>query len=146
MPLGPRDVGHRVVVRYLLAVPEPGASATDVLGLLRTYDDEALEVETEAGERVRVPLGRVVAGKPVPPRPAPRRRIGTDELQRVCADGWPARTVEALGEWRLREAAGFTGRANSVLPVGDPGVPLDEALAAVTGFYARLSCHRWRRW
>ena len=61
MPLGPRDVGHRVVVRYLLAEPEPGASATDVLGRLVAYDAGGLEVETDDGTRVRVPTARVVA-------------------------------------------------------------------------------------
>jgi N-acetylglutamate synthase len=142
VPLGARDVGHRVVVRYLLAEPEPGASATDVLGRLVGYDAGGLEVETDDGTRVRVPTARVVAARPVPPRP-PRRppraavtRIDADALQRVCAQGWPARTVQRLGDWLLREAAGFTGRANSVLPVGDPGRPLDEALALVRDFYA----------
>ena len=143
MPLGAHDVGRRVVVRYLLATPEPGASATDVLGRLVAYDDEGLEVETDDGSRVRVPAARVVAGKPVPPRPARRPardatpRIDADMLQRVCDQGWPARTVQRLGDWLLREAAGFTGRANSVLPVGDPGVPLDQALAVVQDFYTR---------
>jgi ribosomal protein S18 acetylase RimI-like enzyme len=42
---------------------------------------------------------------------------------------------ERLGEWELRAAAGFTRRANSVLPLGDPGLPLDEALAAVRRWY-----------
>jgi hypothetical protein len=35
----------------------------------------------------------------------------------------------------LRAARGFTGRANSALAVGDPGVPLDDALAAVGDWY-----------
>jgi ribosomal protein S18 acetylase RimI-like enzyme len=42
---------------------------------------------------------------------------------------------ERLGEWELRAADGFTRRANSVLPAGDPGLPLDEALAAVRRWY-----------
>lgn len=41
-----------------------------------------------------------------------------------------------MGEWSLRAGAGFTGRANSCLPLGDPGLPLDEALAAVETWYA----------
>ena len=41
---------------------------------------------------------------------------------------------EYLGEWRLRWADGFTGRANSVLAVGDPGRPASEALRAVCDF------------
>jgi ribosomal protein S18 acetylase RimI-like enzyme len=31
--------------------------------------------------------------------------------------------------------AGFTRRANSVLPLGDPGIPLDEALSVVRRWY-----------
>lgn len=140
MTLGPRDVGRRVVVRYLLETPQPGASATDVVGLLVAHDPDGLEVERETGERVRVPAARVVAAKPVPPRPASRRDrsgplIDADALQRICDQGWPARTRQRLGDWVLREAAGFTGRANSALPVGDPGLRLDDALEVVRAFY-----------
>ena len=140
MTLGPRDVGRRVVVRYLLETPQPGASATDVIGLLVAHDPDGLEVEVETGERFRILAARVVAAKPVPPRPAARRRrsgplIDADALQRVCDQGWPARTRQRLGDWVLREAAGFTGRANSALPVGDPGLPLDDALEVVQAFY-----------
>ncbi|MDX3190523.1 GNAT family N-acetyltransferase [Streptomyces sp. MN03-5084-2B] len=39
-----------------------------------------------------------------------------------------------MGEWRLRWADGFTGRANSALAVGDAGRPLGEALRAVCDF------------
>lgn len=42
---------------------------------------------------------------------------------------------ERLGEWELRASSGFTRRANSVLPLGDPGLPLDEALAQVRAWY-----------
>lgn len=55
-------------------------------------------------------------------------------LEQRCADAWPALVDEPLGQWRLRAAAGFTGRANSALTTGDPGLPVDEALARVTGF------------
>jgi len=36
-----------------------------------------------------------------------------------------------------RTAAGFTGRANSALPLGDPGRPLPEAVTAVEEWYRR---------
>ena len=45
-----------------------------------------------------------------------------EDLERAAALHWQARETEPLGEWRLRAAAGFTGRANSALPVGDPPV------------------------
>jgi GNAT superfamily N-acetyltransferase len=57
------------------------------------------------------------------------------ELERVAAAHWRGTEEEWLGEWLLRAADGFTGRANSALPLGDPGLPLDAALAHVTGWY-----------
>lgn len=60
-----------------------------------------------------------------------------EDLERAAALHWQAPETEPLGEWRLRAAAGFTGRANSALPVGDPGLPLPEAVAAVEVWYRR---------
>lgn len=57
-------------------------------------------------------------------------------LQRVMTGAWPPVETEALGEWLLRAGHGFTGRANSALAVGDPGLPLHEALAQVRRWYA----------
>jgi N-acetylglutamate synthase len=57
------------------------------------------------------------------------------ELERMAAAHWRGTEEEWLGDWLLRAAEGFTGRANSVLPLGNPGMPLDEALAAVTEWY-----------
>jgi len=59
------------------------------------------------------------------------------ELEIRCADAWPALVDERLGQWRLRAADGFTGRANSALTTGDPGVPIAAALAANVAFAAR---------
>jgi N-acetylglutamate synthase len=56
-------------------------------------------------------------------------------LERAAARHWRGTDEEWLGGWLLRAADGFTGRANSALPLGDPGMPLDDALAAVTGWY-----------
>jgi ribosomal protein S18 acetylase RimI-like enzyme len=57
------------------------------------------------------------------------------DLERVAAAHWRGTDEEWLGGWLLRAAEGFTGRANSALPLGDPGMPLDDTLAAVTGWY-----------
>ena len=58
-----------------------------------------------------------------------------EDLERAAALHWQAPETEPLGEWLLRAAAGFTGRANSALPVGDPGLPLPEAVTAVEDWY-----------
>ena len=63
------------------------------------------------------------------------RRI--DDLERAAAQHWQAPEQERLGEWLLRAAEGFTGRANSALPLGDPGLPWPEAVACVTDWYRR---------
>ena len=60
---------------------------------------------------------------------------GIGELERAAALHWRAAEEERLGDWLLRAAGGFTGRANSALAIGDPGLPADDALAAVTGWY-----------
>ena len=57
------------------------------------------------------------------------------ELERMAAAHWRGTEEEWLGEWLLRAADGFTGRANSALPLGDPGLPLEAALDKVTAWY-----------
>lgn len=57
-----------------------------------------------------------------------------EKLENVNSRAWPPLVEEHLGDWRLRWAGGFTGRANSALAVGDPGVAVSEALRAVCDF------------
>jgi ribosomal protein S18 acetylase RimI-like enzyme len=61
--------------------------------------------------------------------------ISTFELERAAAVGWRAPEETSLGDWLLRAAAGFTGRANSALAIGDPGVPHAAAIEHVRGWY-----------
>jgi hypothetical protein len=68
--------------------------------------------------------------------PEPRNPRVTD-LERAAALHWQAPDIQPLGDWLLRAAEGFTGRANSALPLGDPGLPLPEAVAAVEDWYRR---------
>jgi GNAT superfamily N-acetyltransferase len=60
-----------------------------------------------------------------------------EDLERAAARHWQAPDTHRLGGWLLRAAAGFTGRANSALPLGDPGLPLAEAVTAVEDWYRR---------
>jgi N-acetylglutamate synthase len=62
-------------------------------------------------------------------------RVDVGTLQRLMARTWPGLEQDRLGQWELRAAGGFTGRANSALPVGDPGMGLDEALDRVQRWY-----------
>jgi ribosomal protein S18 acetylase RimI-like enzyme len=63
------------------------------------------------------------------------RVISIDELERAAAPGWRGLEEEPLGGWLLRAAAGFTGRANSALAAGDPGMPLATAAELVRSWY-----------
>ena len=134
-------LGSRVVVRWRLETPDEatGATLTDAVGTLATRDQETLTVDTSRGP-VTIERGRVVAAKEVPPRPARRgaahRAISLEDLQRVMAPSWGAVEREQLGDWMLRASSGYTQRGNSVVPVGDPGMPLADAVAEVEQWYA----------
>ncbi|MFE1024210.1 GNAT family N-acetyltransferase [Streptomyces sp. NPDC058818] len=132
------DVGKRVSVRRLSEPGVAGEKFTDTVGVLTSWDDGVLRITRKSGESVRVPESALVAGKVVPSAPARRRgpAASYEELARVAARAWRPVESERLGEWELRAAAGFTRRANSVLPLGDPGLPLDEALTVVRRWYA----------
>ncbi|MGG2458530.1 GNAT family N-acetyltransferase [Streptomyces sp. RGM 3693] len=159
------DVGKRVSVRRLTGARAGEPAFTDAVGILTSWNNGVLSITRRSGESVRIEESSLVAAKVVPAAPA-RRKVPAAtvrELQRVAARGWPAIETERLGEWTLRAAiqevpregdpsgrnlgerpggavagrrVGFTRRANSVLPLGDPGVPLDEALARATRWYA----------
>ncbi|MCX4569009.1 GNAT family N-acetyltransferase [Streptomyces viridodiastaticus] len=132
------DVGKRVSVRSLIEHGPSGEKFTDTVGVLTSWDNGVLRITRKSGERVRVAESALVAGKVVPAAPARRRgpAASYEELARVAARGWRPVESERLGAWELRAAAGFTRRANSVLPLGDPGLPLDDALTAVRRWYA----------
>jgi N-acetylglutamate synthase len=132
--LAKNDLGRRVVVRRTLGRSQ-SPFFTDVLGIVTEITDVQLTVRTDTGD-VTIPLAEVHRAKVIPPRRgATAREIAA--LERAAADAWPPPVIEELGAWRLRAAQGYTGRANSALPLGDPGLPIPQALAAVTEFYRR---------
>ncbi|MFF5333002.1 GNAT family N-acetyltransferase [Streptomyces sp. NPDC013181] len=136
--IAPADVGKRVSVRRLTEDGPQGPKFTDTVGVLTSWDDGVLSVTPRSGESVRIAASSLVAGKVVPSAPARRRGPAATfaELARVSARAWPPVESEPLGDWLLRASAGFTRRANSVLPLGDPGVPLEAALGRVRQWYA----------
>ncbi|UOY03823.1 GNAT family N-acetyltransferase [Blastococcus sp. PRF04-17] len=66
---------------------------------------------------------------PVPPSVA--------ALERLAARSWRGLEEAPYGDWLLRAGGGFTGRANSVLVLGDPPADLPDAVDAVTHWYTR---------
>ncbi len=128
--LAAAHVGRRVVVRHRL----PDGSATDLLGELLEVGPDLLRVLPDDGPTVRVPAGDVVAAKVVPPRQV-RPSSSIADVARVQDLGWPGLERERLGGWVLRAGGGFTGRANSALPLGDPGTDVASAVDHVERWY-----------
>ena len=141
--LGPHVVGQRVVVRRLVpgeTGPSVGPAMTDVRGTCVSWDATTCVVAPESGAPVTIPLELIVTGKPVPPRASVRQRVPARETERHALPLWPLVERVPLGEWELRSDPAPVGRllkrANSCLALGDPGLPLPEAAAAVRDFYA----------
>ena len=144
--LGPTCLGIRVVVRHLVTGetgPSGGPAMTDVLGVMESWDEASTTLRRDDGTLVRIERATIVAGKPVPERPSRHTKVGADEAARRAHGSWPAVLAEPLGEWVLRASGGFSARANSVLLAGDPGRPWDDALTAVTDFYAARDLPAW---
>nr|WP_037607937.1 GNAT family N-acetyltransferase [Streptacidiphilus rugosus] len=129
------------MTRRVVGVLDGRLQFADTLGVLTSWDDGVLTVVNSAGEPVALPEKELVAGKTVPPKPVRRSATAPEppapaELQRIAARGWSALEQEPLGEWMLRASAGFTRRGNSTQTLGDPGLPLAEALDRVQAWYA----------
>jgi ribosomal protein S18 acetylase RimI-like enzyme len=123
-------LGRRVALRYRVS----GTTLTDAVGELAPAGPEAVAVHTRSGP-VTIGTVSVVAVREIPPaRPKRPSWAVVSRLEGICADAWPALVDRPLGQWRLRAAGGFTGRANGCLAIGDPGVPLPDALALAREF------------
>lgn len=129
-------------MRRSLAADDPsGARFTDITGELTAVDETGATIDGRDGS-VFVAWTDVVAAKEIPPRSErpgrPHRTISIDDLQRLMVDGLPGLLQLPIGDWLLRTAEGFTGRANSALAVGDPGMPVADAVDRVAAAYADL--------
>lgn len=132
-PLDKIRPGMRAVVRRRIH-----HGVTDALGEVVAMDTETVSIRTRRGVE-RIERATVVAAKEVPPKPArrgaPHLAVSMDDLERIMVAGWPPLERAELGGWLLRAGAGFTGRANSVLPLGDPGCLLSEAVDRCESWY-----------
>jgi GNAT superfamily N-acetyltransferase len=124
-------VGQRVVIRYTVETNEPRRPRlTDAVGDLTELSTDAAIVETRTGQ-LRIPLRRITAAKLVAPS-----RADVLALESVCARGWRAEATVERGGWLLRANGGFTGRANTALPLHLPTASLDDTLATARAWYA----------
>lgn len=131
-------IDDRLTVRHRL---EDG-SATDVLGWLHRIDESKITiltgVEADGPHYQHVDRARIILAKRVPPAKGsrPLSRVTADELEQAALPAWIADS-EPLGNWTLRSGRGFTGRANSCLAVGDPGLPYADAAQTMIDYYTR---------
>jgi N-acetylglutamate synthase len=123
-----RDIGHRVVVRHRI----PGG-LTDVIGVLQSWDPEGLVVRHADSSLHQIRVADVTAAKTIPELPL--RPVDVEQLFLATALGRPAVETSYVGEWLLRASSGWTGRANSLLPAGSPGMPVPDALKHAEAFY-----------
>lgn len=107
---------------------------SDVVGDLLAHDRDRLVLLPIDGPAVLVRADDVVARRVVPPR-AVRPASSAAAVERIAARGWPGVATYRLGGWLLRDGLGWSGRANSALVAGDPGVGLAAALDLVGAHY-----------
>jgi GNAT superfamily N-acetyltransferase len=135
--LGPHVIGQRVVIRRLLRGergPSGGPAMTDALGVCTSWGDGRATVRTEDGTAVVIALADIVSGKPVPPRPSIRHRVGPAEAQLRALAQWTDLELVELGSWTLRSSATSPNRrANSVLAMTPPMV--DDPVSRVAEHY-----------
>jgi GNAT superfamily N-acetyltransferase len=134
-PGSPRLVDAAVGERWVIRARLPDGSATDLVGWVEVLDPAALQLVTSDGRLHRVERSAIIAARRAPAAAGGRdpRRISSAELERLALPGWLG-LHEPLGEWTLRAAGGFSGRANSCLAVGDPGIPIEDAAARIVSF------------
>jgi N-acetylglutamate synthase len=125
----PPPVGTTVTLRVATPVGHIG-----IVGTIVEIAGDTWSVRRRDGSVATVEASTVVAGRVVPPSRAARASVA--EVERMGALGWRALEVTRLGEWLLRAGSGFSGRANSVLPIGEPGHDLTTTLELVRAWYA----------
>jgi N-acetylglutamate synthase len=126
----PEWIGRRVVVRRVVG-SDAGPRFSDTVGDLVHLDDERVEIDSVRGT-VQIDLAAIVEARLVEASTAAQL-----DLERVAAEGWRPAETEWIGGWLMRADHGWTGRANSALPLRAPGRPMAEMVAATVDWYAQ---------
>jgi GNAT superfamily N-acetyltransferase len=126
----PEWIGRRVVVRRVLG-SDAGPRFSDTVGYLVRADDERVVIDSARGT-VQIDRGAIAEARLVEASTAAQL-----DLERVAAEGWRPAETEWIGGWLMRADHGWTGRANSALPLRAPGRPMAEMVAATVDWYAR---------
>jgi GNAT superfamily N-acetyltransferase len=104
-----------------------------VVGVLVAASPKTWSVRRRDGTVSVINITAITASRVVPPGRA--QRASATEVALIAALGWRAPQMQRLGDWLLRAGGGFTGRANSALALGDPGMTLDAALDLTEHWY-----------
>ena len=123
-------LGRRIVLRYDRRAEDGRPPLADVVGELIGLTEQDVTVAGRHGP-VTVPRADVLIARAVA---ANRRDIL--ELERISRRGWRAAEQQELDGWWMFADRGWTGRANSVLPLRTPGRPLEQLLTTAREFYA----------
>lgn len=129
----PVAVGARLSLRF---TADDGPR--EAVGELLSYDDQTLVLLPEGAGPMPIARSAVQAARAVPPRVV-RPSSPIEDLEVLMTQGWPGAEQERLGGWLLRSGSGSgsgSRRANSVLPTGESGLPVAEAMDRVVRWYA----------
>jgi ribosomal protein S18 acetylase RimI-like enzyme len=125
-------IGKRVTIR----LREPGGGFRDIVGILQN-ERELINSKSKliSFSPDEIAIWREI--KPLPDlagkgAPLSQRII---ELEKLSDLTWPAEENIEYGEWRLRISDGFSMRANSALPIGEPPNELAVAVNHVISTY-----------
>ncbi len=125
-------IGKRVTIR----LHEPTGGYRDIVGILQSER----ELITSKSKSITFSPDEIAIWREIKPLPdlagkgAPlSQRI--IELEKLSDLTWPAQEIVEYGKWRLRISDGFSVRANSVLPIGEPPIDLASAVDEITHIY-----------
>lgn len=125
-------IGKRVTIR----LREPGGGFRDIVGILQNER----ELINSKSKLISFSPDEIAIWREIKPLPdlagkgAPLS-LRIIELEKLSDLTWPALEIIEYGEWRLRISDGFSMRANSVLPNGEPPIDLASAVDEVTSIY-----------